>query len=134
MPTGSQVVSSQKVSVTILDALVKVAASDEPLERRRGGFWKASSAPAKDEGPRIGSVPDWYLGTTAAFALEARGLLARRRVHPKAWRDEREITPAGRELVAWPLFAVGPLRCDAAAEPPMGSSCPTARSVRSPGA
>ncbi len=86
-------------SPTQLDVLQHVAADPEGrLYRMPGGFWTTRATPMKEHSA---DVPAWSVGWQTIRAMEARGWLQRANVYPEArdgWRDERELTEAGRTL------------------------------------
>jgi hypothetical protein len=73
------------------------------IRRLQGGFWTTPSTPVGKhvEQSRYYAphdVPEWHTGALTIRAMEARGWLQRANVHPEEWRDERELTEAGRAV------------------------------------
>lgn len=71
------------------------------LIRLPGGFWTTPSTPIK--GKSTGSrfyaptdIPEWSTTVQTVRAMEKRGWVRRTNTHPEEWRDEREMTEAGR--------------------------------------
>lgn len=64
------------------------------LERWPGGFWTL-------QGMRLNErdAPEWSTLLHTVRAMELRGWLRRAHVYPEDWRDSRELTEAGREVV-----------------------------------
>ena len=67
------------------------------LVRLPGGFWSTPSTP-RARNDRGYDVPEWSTAVQTVRAMEARGWVARTNAHAEDWRDDREITDAGRLL------------------------------------
>jgi hypothetical protein len=72
------------------------------IVRLPGGFWTTPDDPM---GGRVlalgrfdngGSTPSWHTGTQTVRAMERRGWLQRTNTYAEEWRDDRELTEAGR--------------------------------------
>lgn len=88
---------------TQLEALRQAYAHEGRLERRDGGFWTYPDCPVARilrTGPGEYDVPAWHCGTTTVYAMEKAGWLQRVHLHVEEWLDDRELTEAGRALVA----------------------------------
>jgi hypothetical protein len=73
------------------------------LFRMPGGFWTVTGVQNTFQKLDHGGTylsPEWSTGTVTVRAMEKRGWIQRANVHPEDWRDEREVTEAGRAVLA----------------------------------
>jgi DNA-binding HxlR family transcriptional regulator len=64
--------------------------AENRIHYEKDGFWTINTITRNRWG-----VPDWYVSDQMIRALEEAGWIRRRNVHPKEWRDERELTESG---------------------------------------
>lgn len=98
-PRRSRSRSDLRPSLTQAEALRRMAAANAPLARQPGGFWTLKEASPSPWTPRPGGLErSWYIDIQTVRAMERKGLVERTNVWPEEWRDERQLTPTGREI------------------------------------